>query len=183
MEGGETVEIYRVRVKGTKPLLVHAPVGISDKPTRRRGEHFDPKKEAEQALYRNDSGEPCIPAFNVKACLRNAGRNYKVSGRKSTFGAIILAGIDIRPEMIKIQSNDGWKIDLRTVVVQRNRIIRARPRFDDWALEFEILNLDPTIIHTETLQRILEDAGKYCGLGDFRPMFGTLQIEEFEEEK
>jgi hypothetical protein len=42
------------------------------------------------------------------------------------------------------------------------------------------VNSDPTVIHADTLKRILEDAGKYYGLGDFRPEFGTFRVEEFK---
>jgi hypothetical protein len=57
----------------------------------------------------------------------------------------------------------------------------VKPRFDEWALEFQIINNDPTIIHQDTLKKILEDAGKYYGLGDFRPEFGTFKVEKFEK--
>ncbi|MBW2673594.1 MAG: hypothetical protein JRD89_09310 [Deltaproteobacteria bacterium] len=160
---------------------MHSPQGmISDKPRLRRGEHLDPKVEAEQALYRDSNGVVGLPSYNIKACIREAGRNYKVSGRRTTFAAMIRAGIRIEPDFVPLIS-DGWKVDYRSVVVQRQRIMRARPRFDEWALEFKIVNMDPTVIHADTLRRILEDAGRYYGLGDFRPEFGLFRVEEFEK--
>jgi hypothetical protein len=175
------VETYYVKIVGTKPLLMHAPVGLGDKPTRRRGEHLDPKDEAEMCLYKDPQGRIVIPSVNVKACIRDAGCNYRIKGRKSTFAAMIKAAIDIRPfPYIPLIYGKPWVVDVRPVVVQGNRILRARPRFDDWALAFEIVNSDPTIIHADTLERILEDAGKYYGLGDFRPEFGTFRVEEFK---
>jgi hypothetical protein len=174
-------EVYFVRIVGTRPLLMHAPTGIGDKPRLRRGEHLDPKTEAEMHLYRDPEGRIVIPSVNIKACIREAGRNYRVSGRRTTFAAMIRAGIDIRPYPYVPLIHNGWVVDIRPVVVQRNRILRARPRFDEWALEFEIINNDPTIIHADTLHRILIDAGKYYGLGDFRPEFGTFNVEKFEK--
>jgi hypothetical protein len=149
---------------------MHAPVGLGDKPTRRRGEHLDPRVEAEMYLYRDPQGRIVIPSVNVKACIRDAGRNYKIKGRRSTFAAMIKAAIDIRPfPYVPLIHSKPWVVDIRPVVVQGNRILRARPRFDEWGLEFEIVNNDPTIIHADTLKRILEDAGKYYGLGvDYR---------------
>jgi hypothetical protein len=174
-------EVYFVRIVGTRPLLMHAPTGIGDKPRLRRGEHLDPKTEAGMYLYRDPEGRIVIPSVNIKACIREAGRNYKVSGRRTTFAAMIRAGIDIRPYPYVPLIHNGWVVDIRPVVVQRSRILRARPRFDEWALEFEIINNDPTIIHADTLHRILIDAGKYYGLGDFRPEFGTFNVEKFEK--
>jgi len=175
-------ETYTVKIVGTRPLLMHAPTGLGDKPRRRRGEHLDPKTEAESYLYRDAEGNIVIPAVNIKACIRDAGANYKVSGRRSTFKSMIKAGLDIKPFPYVPLQHNGWEVDIRPVVVQRSRILRARPRFDEWALEFEIVNKDPTVIHKETLKKILTDAGKYYGLGDFRPEFGLFRIEKFEVE-
>jgi hypothetical protein len=196
---------------------MNAPTGLGDKPERRRGEHLEPKVEAESHLYlmkledalpylampdhtppdrdkpcQTASGNtiivkegikmiPCIPSTNIKACIREAGRNYRISGRRTTFAAMIRAGIEIKPyPMIPLICNGDWEVDVRPVVVQRSRILRARPRFDNWVLEFEIVNNDPTIIHQDTLKKILVDAGRYYGLGDFRPEFGLFQLEKFE---
>lgn len=169
------METYKVKINGVKPLLLHNPVGISDKPKIRRGEHLEPKVEAESYLYKDQEGNICIPAANIKACIREAGRNYRISGRRTTFASMVRAGLEIRPEMVPLIHN-GWEVDLRSVVIQRQRIPRARPRFNTWALEFEIINKDPTIIHQDTLKKILIDAGKYYGLGDFRPEYGLFEL-------
>jgi len=172
-------ERYLVEIKGVKPLLMHAPTGIGDNPKLRRGEHLPPEKEAEQYLYKDPEGNIIIPSINIKAMLRDAGRNYKVSGRRTTFGAMIRAGIDVEPFYVPLKHN-GWEVDVRSVVVQRSRIPRARPRFDEWSLEFTIVNKDPTILLRDTMKRIVEDAGKWYGLGDFRPEFGLFEVVKFE---
>jgi hypothetical protein len=176
-------ETYIVKIVGTKPLLMHAPTGLGDKPKLRRGEHLDPKTEAQSYLYLDEEGRIVIPSVNVKACIREAGRNYKISGRKTTYASMIRAGIDIKPFPYIPLIHGGWVVDIKPVVVQRSRILRARPRFDNWSLEFQIINNDPTIIHSDTLQKILIDAGKYYGLGDFRPEYGTFKLEKFEIKK
>jgi hypothetical protein len=176
-------EVYAARIVGTKPLLMHAPTGLGDKPRLRRGEHLDPRVEAEASLYRDAQGNIVVPSVNIKACIREAGRNYRISGRRTTFATVIRAGLDIRPFPNVPLIHKGWVVDVRPVVVQCSRILRARPRFDEWALEFEIVNSDPTIIHADTLRRILEDAGRYYGLGDFRPEFGTFRVERFQLKK
>ena len=173
------MERYRVKIRGVRPLLMNAPTDLSNYPTRRRGEHLPPKEEAEMRLYKDKEGRICVPAVNIKAMLRDAGRNYRVRGRRSTFGAIIRAAIEIRPFMVPLK-HDEWKVDVRPVVVQRQRILRARPRFDNWELEFEIINKDPDMIPADMVKKILIDAGKYYGLCDFRPEFGLFEVVEFE---
>jgi len=174
------MEVYEVEIKGTRPLLMHAPVELGDKPIRRRGEHLPPEKEAEMYIYRDPEGNICIPAVNIKAMLRDAGRNYRVRGRKSTFGAMIRAALEIEPFYVPLIHN-GWTVDIRPVVVQRNRILRARPKFDSWGLRFRIKNHDPTVIPMDMVKKILIDAGKYYGLGDFRPEFGLFTMTKFKK--
>lgn len=174
------MEVYEVKIVGTKPLLMHAPTGLGDKPKLRRGEHLDPKAEAESYLYKDSEGGICVPSVNVKACMREAGRNYRVSGRRTTFAAMIRAGLDIKPYPMIPLIHNGWQTDIRPVAIQRSRILRARPMFSQWSLEFQIINKDPTVIHRDTLKKIIMDAGKYYGLGDFRPEFGLFELEKFE---
>jgi len=179
------METYEIEIVGVRPLLVHAPVGLGDVPSRRRGEHFSPQQEAEMYLYRDPDGRPCIPAINIKACLRDAGRNYRVKGRRSTFAAMIRAGIDVEPFYIPILDPETtqiakWVVDYRPVVVQGQRIMRARPRFDRWMLRFKVVNKDPTVILRDAFKKILEDAGKWIGLGDYRPEFGLFEVRKIE---
>jgi hypothetical protein len=173
-------ETYSVEIVGVKPLLLHAPTGLGDKPKLRRGEHLDPKTEAESYLYKNEKGEICVPSVNIKACIREAGRNYRISGRRTTFAAMIRAGLDVKPFPYVPLIHNGLQVDVRPVVVQRSRILRARPRFDEWSLKFQIVNQDPTVIHMDTVKKILTDAGKYYGLGDFRPEFGLFDVKKCE---
>jgi len=173
-------EVYEVRIVGTRPLLLHNPAGISNFPKLRRGEHLPPEEEARRYLYLDDEGRSCVTAQMIKACIRDAGRNYRVRGRRSTFASMIRAALTIQPPMIPIISKDGWKVDIRSVVVQRQRILRARPRYDDWELRFKIINSDPTVIPADMLKKILVDAGRYYGLGDFRPEFGLFEVKEFK---
>jgi len=173
-------ERYLVEIKGVKPLLMHAPVDLGDNPRRRRGEHLPPEKEAELYLYRDDKDNIVIPSLNIKAMLRDAGRNYKISGRRTTYGAMIKAGIDIEPYPYVPLEHNGWKVDIRPVVVQRSRILRARPRFDEWGLRFTVVNKDPTVLLRDIMRKVVEDAGKWIGLGDFRPEFGLFELKKFE---
>jgi len=180
------VEVYRVKIVGVRPLLMHRIPEDFDKKSR-SGEKPDPRDEAEKYLYKDSDGKICIPALNVKAAMRDAAKDYKVpsKGRK-TFKDYVKAGIIVEPEMIPLRIPSGgdpeksWKVDLRPVVVQKSRIMRARPRFDEWCLEFYVKILDP-IITPEYLRKFIEDAGRYVGLCDFRPEFGLFDLVEFKK--
>lgn len=53
------------------------------------------------------------------------------------------------------------------VRVGQSTLLRTRPIFKDWSLETTIL-YDPTIINRETLIQSIHDAGRLCGLCDYR---------------
>jgi len=181
------VERYHVRIKGVRPLLMHSPRGLMEKETTRRGKQVDPQKEAEIGLYRSPEGKICVPARVIKACIREASKDYKVPGRgKKTFRDFVKAGIIVEPDYIPLIIPDGrdpeeaWELDLQPAVVQRSRIIRARPRFDEWELEFTVNIVDP-IIRGENLKAFLETAGRFHGICDGRPEYGLFQLVEFEK--
>ena len=178
------VETYKVRIQGTRPLLMHRPNGLGEGKTRRAQKH-DPEEEAAAAVYRDANGNIVVPALNILASLRKAASDFRVAGKgKKTFKNYIYAGVQIEPMEIPLQyepnGDKPWAVDVRPCVVQRSRIMRARPRFDKWALEFKIHIVDP-VISPDSLKAILEAAGRYVGLCDFRPLFGLFKVVEFEQ--
>ena len=70
------------------------------------------------------------------------------------------------------------------VVVQRNRILRTRAKFDEWAVTFTV-EADDELADERQLAASLDIAGRRIGLGDWRPEksghYGRLLIEEIEE--
>ena len=177
------METYKVRIEGTRPLLMHSCNSMLEtnngKPARSK--EYDPKTDAETALYKDKEGNIVVPSFCVLSCLRGSAVNFPVPGKgKKTHKGYIYAGLRIEPENIPLITENGWEIDAKTVVVQRSRIVRARPRFDEWALEFAVEIVDP-IIAPAILKQIIEDAGKYNGLLDFRPLYGLFALTTFEK--
>ena len=71
-----------------------------------------------------------------------------------------------------------WTLDQRSAVVQRGRILRARPRWDAWALKFTVQVTDPRGTEID-LKQFLEEAGRTVGIGDYRPKFGLFEVTEF----
>jgi hypothetical protein len=55
--------------------------------------------------------------------------------------------------------------------------MRWRPRFDKWELKFTISIVDPSVWNGTDIRNILEDAGKFVGLLDFRPLFGLFKVQ------
>ena len=50
----------------------------------------------------------------------------------------------------------------------KGRIMRHRPRLNQWAMEFA-LEIDEDMINSQTVHQLLSEGGSKIGLGDFRP--------------
>jgi len=62
----------------------------------------------------------------------------------------------------------GFSLFVKRARVGQAKHIRVRPRFDNWATEGRVAIIDDSIT-PKILQQILEIAGRYKGLGDWRP--------------
>jgi len=176
-------KVFDVEIEGTRPMLMHSTAGML-KPRDSRGAKPTPEQAAQDALYKDKDGNVVLPALNILATMKAAASDFKVGGKgKKTFKQYIDSGIDVLPELPPL-TYESWEIDARPVVIQRARIIRARPKFDSWSLKFQIKVIDPLLLDANhggsILREILEAAGRHKGLGDFRPRFGQFRVLKFE---
>ncbi len=170
-----------VEIRGTTPLLMHSTEAMTEAVmTKNPTKQYDAKEYAEKVAYRDKKGILYIPSRCLKACIINASSWYKF-GRKSA-KPIIAGCVRIEPYEISLNTKK-YVIDLRPVVIQRARIIRARPRLDDWKLKFKLIYNEKMIQNTNLLKEILEEAGQRIGLLDNRPQRygenGTFKITKF----
>ena len=172
-------EKYEVKIRGLRPLLQHR---MSNEPVKRKkmGCSYDNQEDAENCLYKDSEGRICQPANHIESALIKASANYRIGGQgKKTYKDAFKGGVFIDPLFIPHLIPD-WGIDLQNVVIQRARILRARPRFDKWELNFTITLIDERIT-PDVLKDVLIDAGKFCGLGDNRPRYGTFEVTAFNK--
>ena len=169
-----------VEITGVAPLLQHR------FPTEEHGENkskkktkvYNSKEEAEKAVYRNKKGEIYEPAEHIFSAMVKAGVKFKYEG-KMTYKQIIQRGIFIEPEEIPM-GKEYDEIDTRPVVVQRSRVVRWRPKFNKWKLNFTIGIINEDEIAVPVLKEILDEAG-LIGIGDYRPRFGRFMVTSFKE--
>ena len=180
------MKTIQVEIKGISPLLMNNPASMLDEATqsktRKRTEKRDIKTEAESLAYKDNKGFLYIPAQAVKGCLIG-GASYIKFGKFSA-KPIIAGAVHISPDKISLGTKN-YEIDIRTVVIQRNRVPKARPMIEDWKASFD-LEYDETLVsNSDDLKHILEEAGKRVGLLDFRPQrygsFGRFEISKWQE--
>lgn len=170
----------RVKISGVSPLLLHSAAGMLTKEegTTKKDNQYIPEEDAAKANYFDATIGCYVPSSHVEACMREAAKNFKQG--KSNYKTTIISSVFCEQDRIPLNKQTWDEIDRRVVVVQRNRIVRSRPRYNDWALEF-ILQYDEARITPKVLQNILTEGGAIKGIGDHRPKFGRFKIEEFEE--
>jgi hypothetical protein len=177
-----------VVLEGTgEGLLMHSAQGMEQQTAKKNpAKKYDPKEDAEKVAYRTKEGYLMIPGRCIKAAILNAAAWYKFG--KTSAKQIIAGCTRIEPLQVVIKDSKGkqlkdYVIDMRPVVVQRSRIIRARPKIEDWQIEFEIIYNDELIGEIDIIRKILEEAGQRIGLLDNRPQKygenGTFRVKKF----
>jgi len=170
----------KVEIEGTAPLLQHRfpEEENPERKSKKRIKEFAAREDCEKALYQDEKGEIYQPASHILGALVRAGARFLFE-RRASFSSVIKSSVIVKPDAIP-HVFQKWAIDRRPVVIQRARIMRARPRFDKWALRFEI-EFDEDLIGKDKLKEILDFAGARIGIGDFRPLFGRFMVTKFEE--
>lgn len=153
------------------------------------------------SLYRNDAGLVTIPTENIMRSLMEGGAMVLVPSGKSgkTFKAQSQSGViprephwpllvdgkpvatdridallgetDFAAHEATVQSL-GFSLFVKRARIGTAKHIRVRPRFDRWSVKGELAVVDDQITD-QVLADILDMAGKYKGLGDWRPSSKT----------
>jgi len=176
-----------VEIKSTGALMMNNPqqMLLTEGTTKSRLQKVDPKEEAEKCAYRKKDKDLYVPSTAIFGTILN-GSSFKKVGKFSA-KSILAGNIKIEPEEISLGTK-VYEIDIRTCVIsqgrKRNRIVRARPRLNQWKLNFKIIYNDKFIQDAGIIKSCLEDAGFRVGLLEFRPQnggsFGTFEITKFK---
>lgn len=140
--------------------------------------------EWESGLYWKDNMGTFMPAENVEATIRNGAKSIKKGTAVEKFVSIeplyipFVYGEKLSKEQLKA---DQKYRDCRVMKINNSSILRTRPRFDTWQIEF-FVNFEEKQIDMEDIIQSIDFAGKYVGLCDSRPKYGQFVaiIEEVE---
>lgn len=183
-----------VEIRGITPLLINRfdEGAEQSKPSRRViVENRDPREEATKKAYIAKDGTFYFSAFSIPNSMGNAGASHKLKGSRKSARFIVPSAIRIESDAITIMNGNGpakqFEVDARPVTIPatKGRIMRYRPRFDEWGAQFDLL-VNDDLMSVELAHKLLEEAGQTIGIGDFRPEkrgpFGTFRVTKFEEE-
>lgn len=195
---------YRLKIAGISPIIHHngaagldtrSPISreIAAIAAKRGGNRTEADEdrlrelECQRSLWLDESGAPAIPATAIRATIE-AGARKRKQGPQVRGGLVILKTVfDYDREKYGTALEElGRKTQFVTpVVVQRNRILRTRARFDTpWSCTVNV-DVDEELIDDAQLMEWLDIAGRQVGLGDWRPeksgTFGRFVAESIEE--
>ena len=143
--------------------------------------------ECQRSLYLGPDGKPALPEAALRALI-------EAGARKMRQGLLVREGLLVESVTFEYDvARYGATIEeLRTssqfvalVVVQRQRIVRTRAKFDcPWSV-VGVADVDPELVDEEKLTAWLAIAGRRVGLGDWRPeksgSFGRFDVESVKE--
>lgn len=179
---------YNIEFVGVSPLLMHSCRGANPLDPdvkymksitgKRKKTDEDHEKlmmlEFKLNAYWNEKLGWHIPSNVIEQCIVNGAKKIKL-------GKVMPTAILIEEECIPLKCDapkdidEAFKnpayMDVRNVVVNRSRIMRTRPRFERWRLNFTI-DVDESIVNSEDFLTALNYAGGLVGICDYRPEKG-----------
>ena len=173
-----------IEVKGLADLLFHRySVEAVEEKGQGKGTRKSKTDDVDSYVYRCTDGTLGLPTLNFCRALAIAAKSFKDprSARKSAhdlFNAGIVPQVD--REMTSFGVVDWDYLDRRRAVVNNGAITRVRPALlRGWTATFHIEVLAAAHIDPDTLKRVVDEAGMFQGLGDYRPTFGRFKVMGF----
>jgi len=190
-EGGFIMNLTekRFKVTGRFPLLTHNPAGMQQASKSAKTKKIDtPEDEARKGLYIDGDGNYCLPSIGFRNALLTGLKGKKIG--KVGAATVIQPAVFNADELTVIRDPETWEplkdytVDSRRAMVQRQGIVRNRPRFNQWGCIVTFL-IDEDVVSVEQVAEHLNEAGTTTGVGDFRiekrGQFGSFVAEVMEE--
>lgn len=184
------MKTLRVTWKGITPLIMHSCKCVNPlHPIAKELKKYTSKKnkteedlniisdlEWKAGAYWDDEIGLYIPGENVEATIQNGAKANKK-------GKDIQKYVDVKDLYIPFNYGENLTFDelvskyeyrdTRPMNVQRSKVIRTRPRFDQWNITFTLVYNEDKI-DLDTIVNAIEYAGQYVGLCDSRPKYGKF---------
>lgn len=179
----------QVEITGVTPLLMNK-FDIVEHECKVKDKNLTPREEAYKVAYIDEKERLYMPCSVIFSCIMDAGKFFKDGKNKITTqrSSLIPSGLMIQDEVVYFKTPKDFEVYSCGVVIPSTggRIIKHRPRLDNWSLEFN-LDLDKSVFNPKLIRDIVDAAGQKCGMGDFRPnrkgIFGRFKVTKWVEKK
>ena len=187
------MKIININIEGISSLLIHK---FSDEATqetkvkRIKVSNETPRDMATKLAYIDNDGYFYFNSASIPGCMKVAGANHKMVGTRKTLRFIVPSAVRMLKDGITILDKNNnpaktFEVDSRPVTIPstKGKIMRHRPRFDDWKANFDIM-VNDDLLAIESVHLLLNEAGITVGIGDYRPAkggpFGCFRVTKFE---
>lgn len=177
---------YRVEVaiEGVAAYLYHrySNASVEAKGKAAKGSTAKKTDDIDSYIWRTPDGDIGIPGNHLRGAIVLAAKYIQDprSPRKSAMD-LFKAGVVVLTEVATTGQRAWDYIDQQRVVVQRSAVTRSRPALSPgWKAEFVVQVMIPEYVTPPMLNAVIANAGRLCGLGDFRPTYGRFQVTRFE---
>ena len=181
-----------LRLDGKRPLLMNSsakadplnPIKIElDRLTSKRdktaADHEQiAKAEWHGGLWLHD-GNPCIPSEAIESAFNAAARTRR-KGKQAKAGLCCFVSSWLQydgPRDLPSLWADKAFVFRAPVNVNGSKVMRTRPRFNDWHVIVNVVFI-PSLLNRSEVLEFFEIAGFREGLGDWRPKFGKFSVKE-----
>lgn len=177
---GKAPYIASMRLQGSCPILFHrwSNEAVAAKAEAAKGSAAKKTDNLESMVYRCPDNSIGIPGVYLRQSIVNAGK-YRQDPRSPRKSAMDLLKAAIVPLTVCASlGRSQWDyVDQQRVTVQRNGVTRSRPAFrEGWEADFDLLCNLPEYVTPTMLLELTNDAGRFVGLGDFRPTYGRFTV-------
>ena len=180
--------VAEVAIVGVTPLIMHrySPESVGEKSRAGKGTLAKKTDDIESYVYRVSDTDRRVglEGLALRAAIVEAGR-YRQDPRSSRKSMIDLLRAVVMPLTVVATfepNTEAWDyLDSRRVVVMRSAVTRVRPAMrEGWRATFQLQVTMPNLVPASVLQSLIVDAGRLCGLLDFRPTYGRFNVDRFE---
>lgn len=184
-----------IKIEGTSPLLMHNgqladPMSPASKSLKEAVENAKKNKtdaayegvaraEFMGGLYLDSDLEPCIPGEMLEAMICEGAKKSK-QGKTVKAGLIVDGNFKLLykgPHDADALWSSGLYHKTMGAIVGRNRVMRTRPMFTNWGVDFSVL-FNEELINPKDVLKFVYKAGGEVGLGDYRPRYGRFEVVE-----
>lgn len=178
-------------IKGVAPFIMHNGRGADPQDPVTKWAKSGTKKQGKQdadheaiaekeyilSAYADENNVPYIPADVIYAAIINGAKKDK-QGPAAKAGIMIVSPGDLNyegPTTIAELYKDEKFVLRKPAKIGQKKVVRTRPIFENWSATFTV-EFDESVIGKDDVQRAVEQAGKFCGVGDWRPRHGRFEV-------
>jgi hypothetical protein len=170
------------KIESVTPMLmnnIHSMFVAKEKPARTKHEDWEQGSEMFQARMYLEGGKLALPSRVIKGVLKEAckGSGIKQPGKRSGYADLVQSVI-FMPESLVLEQTVK-DIEKEQAFVGMNgtkKVLRVWPKLTTWSGNLKLIIADEKQFDPKILKEILEFAGRFVGIGDYRPEYGRFNV-------